>query len=69
MALTGVTHSRKLPPSRLLAILPPMLHLTIPVRLLPRPRLGDLDLFSEYNIMLGLLDDNENKMPQTMWKM
>lgn len=28
MALTGVTHSRKLPPSRLLAILPPMLHPT-----------------------------------------
>lgn len=42
-------------------------HLTIPVRLLPRPGLGDLDLFSEYNIMLGLRDDNENKMPQTMW--
>ncbi|EHW5160918.1 type VI secretion system baseplate subunit TssG [Escherichia coli] len=28
MALTGVTHSRKLPPSRLLAILPLMLHST-----------------------------------------
>lgn len=38
-------------------------HLTIQVRLLPRPRLDDLNLFSEYNIMLGLWDDNENKMP------
>lgn len=42
------------------------MHLTIPVRLLPRPRLGDPDLFSGYNVMLGLRDDNEDKMPQTM---
>lgn len=42
------------------------LHLTIPVRLLPRPRLGDPDLFLGYNIMLGLRDGNEDQMPQTM---
>lgn len=42
------------------------LYLTVQVRLLPRPRLGDPDLFSGYNIMLGLRDDNEDQMPQTM---
>lgn len=30
------------------------LWLTLPTRLLPRPRLGDQGLFSGYNIMLGL---------------
>lgn len=30
------------------------LWLTLPTGLLPRPRLGDLGLFSGYNIMLGL---------------
>lgn len=42
------------------------LHLTIPTRLLPRPRLGDPNLFSGYNMMLGLTDDNEDQMPKTM---
>jgi type VI secretion system protein ImpH len=42
------------------------LHLTIRTRLLPRPRLGDPNLFSGYNIMLGLTDDNVDQMPQTM---
>ena len=42
------------------------LYLTVQVRLLPRPRLGDPDLFSGYNIMLGLRDDNEDQIPQTM---
>ena len=42
------------------------LHLTVPVRLLPRPRLGDPDLYLGYNIMLGLRNDNEDRMPQTM---
>lgn len=42
------------------------LHLTIPVRLLPRPRLGDPGLFAGYNVMMGLRDDNEDQMPQTM---
>lgn len=42
------------------------LHLTISTRLLPRPRLGDSNLFSGYNIMLGLRDNNEDQMPQTV---
>lgn len=42
------------------------LYLTLPVRLLPRPSLGDRDLFAGNNVMLGLTDDNENQMPQTM---
>jgi type VI secretion system protein ImpH len=41
-------------------------HLTLPTCLLPRPRLGDRDLFSGYNIMLGLRDDNEEQMPETI---
>lgn len=41
------------------------LHLTIPTKLLPVPRLGDANLFSGYNIMLGLRDDNHDVMPKT----
>lgn len=39
--------------------------LTIPTRHLPIPRLGDQGLFSGYNIMLGLRDDNLAEMPVT----
>lgn len=42
------------------------LHVTIPVRLLPRPRLGDPNLFMGYNVMMGLTDETEHMMPQTM---
>ncbi|ECA1950241.1 type VI secretion system baseplate subunit TssG [Salmonella enterica subsp. enterica serovar Virchow] len=41
------------------------LWLTIPTRLLPVPRLGDPGLFSGYNMMLGLRDDNLDQMPKT----
>ncbi|QLK60361.1 type VI secretion system baseplate subunit TssG [Enterobacteriaceae bacterium Kacie_13] len=41
------------------------LWLTIPTRLLPVPRLGDSGLFSGYNMMLGLRDDNLGEMPKT----
>lgn len=41
------------------------LRLTIPTRLLPVPRLGDSGLFSGYNMMLGLRDDNLDQMPKT----
>lgn len=41
-------------------------HLTIPTKLLPTPRLGDPNLYSGYNIMLGLRDDNHDEMPKTM---
>jgi len=41
------------------------LWLTIPTRLLPVPRLGDTGLFSGYNMMLGLSDDNLDQMPKT----
>jgi len=41
------------------------LWLTIPTRLLPVPRLGDAGLFSGYNMMLGLRDDNLGEMPKT----
>lgn len=42
------------------------LHLTLPTRLLPTPRLGETNLYSGYNIMLGLRDDNHDEMPKTM---
>lgn len=41
------------------------LWLTIPTRLLPVPRLGSPGLFSGYNMMLGLRDDNLDQMPKT----
>ncbi|MGV3345813.1 type VI secretion system baseplate subunit TssG [Enterobacteriaceae bacterium LUAb1] len=41
------------------------LWLTVPCRLLPVPRLGKRGLFSGYNMMLGLRDDNLDKMPAT----
>jgi len=41
-------------------------HLTLSTRLLPRPRLDDRGLFSGYNIILGLRDDNEKQMPETI---
>ncbi|EPH2694685.1 TPA: type VI secretion system baseplate subunit TssG [Klebsiella aerogenes] len=43
-----------------------VMYLTVPVRILPRPKLGDPGLFIGYNIMSGLGDDNENEMPQTI---
>ncbi|KGT94782.1 type VI secretion protein [Erwinia typographi] len=41
------------------------LWLTIPTRLLPVPRLGAPGLFSGYNMMLGLRDDNLDELPAT----
>ena len=40
--------------------------LTIPTRLLPMPRLGDAGLFNGYNMMLGLREDNQSAMPETV---
>ncbi len=40
--------------------------LTLPVRLLPRPQLGDRRLLSGYNIMLRIKDDNPKDGPQTV---
>lgn len=42
------------------------LYLTIPTKLLPSPRLGETNLYSGYNIMLGLRDDNHDEMPKTL---
>lgn len=39
--------------------------LTLPTRLLPVPRLGDMGLYCGYNIMLGLREDNPDEMPQS----
>lgn len=39
------------------------LHLMLPTRLLPPPRLGDPGLFIGYNVMLGLREDNLDEMP------
>ncbi len=41
------------------------LWLTLPVKLLPLPRLGDRQLFAGYNVMLGLREDNLDEMPKT----
>lgn len=42
------------------------LWLTLPTRLLPIPRLGEPGLFSGYNVMLGLRNDNLEQMPKTI---
>lgn len=40
------------------------LTLTIPMKLAPLPRLGDRTLFAGYNVVLGLREDNLDKMPE-----
>jgi len=40
--------------------------LTIPTRLLPMPRLGDAGLFNGCNMMLGLREENQSAMPETV---
>lgn len=39
--------------------------LTLPTRLLPRPRLGDAGLFNGYSMMLGLREDNLDEVPES----
>ena len=40
------------------------LKLTIPIKLAPLPRLGDRSLLMGYNVVMGLREDNLDKMPK-----